>query len=43
MTKEEIAYKETSGIFNEHELGITGLAKSVMEFITPITCTKKIN
>lgn len=29
MTKEEIAYKETSGIFDEHELGITGLANAM--------------
>lgn len=29
MTKEEIAYKETNGIFNEHELGITGLVNAM--------------
>ena len=29
MTKEEIAYKETLGIFDSHELGITGLANAM--------------
>lgn len=29
MTKEEIALKETLGIFDEHELGITGLSNAM--------------
>lgn len=29
MTKEEIAEKETFGIFNSYELGITGLANAM--------------
>ena len=29
MTKEEIALKETMGIFNEYELGITGLSNAM--------------
>lgn len=29
MTKEEIALIETNGIFDDHELGITGLANAM--------------
>ncbi len=32
MTKEEIVTKETFGIFDEYELGITGLSKAMDEY-----------